>query len=109
MSAPVKLEQLNATDFSITWDDGHISRFHGADLRKACTCAACVYEWSGEKLLDESKIAKDIHPTNIRPAGNYALHITWSDGHATGFYSFEMLRKLSYGLNVIDMDQIKQD
>lgn len=94
MSAPIKLEQLNPTDFAIHWDDGVIRHYHGADLRRACVCASCVNEWTGEKQLDDKKISEDIHPKSIRPTGNYALHIIWSDGHATGFYSFEMLRKL---------------
>lgn len=94
MPTPTKIEQLNKTDFSIHWEDGVVSRYHGADLRRACGCALCINEWSGEKQLDDKSIADDIHPISIRPAGNYALHIIWSDGHATGFYSFKMLRKL---------------
>ncbi|PIR20454.1 MAG: hypothetical protein COV45_06490 [Deltaproteobacteria bacterium CG11_big_fil_rev_8_21_14_0_20_47_16] len=27
-------------------------------------------------------------------ATDFSIHIQWNDGHATGFYSFEMLRKL---------------
>ncbi len=94
MSAPVKLEQTSPTDFSITWDDGHVSNYHGADLRRVCGCATCVDEWSGEKRLNDKSIPEDTHPVSIRPTGNYALHINWSDGHATGFYSFEKLRNL---------------
>jgi DUF971 family protein len=93
VSQPTKLEQLNTTDFSIHWDDGQVSQYHGSDLRRACCCAACVDEWSGEKRLNDAQIPDDVHPISIRTKGNYALHITWSDGHATGFYSFEMLRK----------------
>lgn len=93
MPTPLKLEQLNPTDFAIHWDDGHVSKYHGADLRCVCGCAQCIDEWSGEKMLDESSIAHDVHPISIRPTGNYALHIKWSDGHDTGFYSFEKLRK----------------
>jgi DUF971 family protein len=26
--------------------------------------------------------------------GNYALSLTWQDGHSTGIYSFRMLRQL---------------
>lgn len=94
MPAPLKLEQLSATDFAIHWDDGIVSRYHGADLRRACSCATCIDEWSGEKRLDDASIADDLHPVSIRPTGNYALHIKWSDGHDTGFYSFEKLREL---------------
>lgn len=92
MTAPIKLEQLSPTDLAIHWDDGIVTRHHGADLRRACSCATCVDEWTGEKRLNDKSISEDTHPVSIRPTGNYALHIQWSDGHATGFYSFEMLR-----------------
>lgn len=92
---PTKLEQLNSTDFAIHWDDGHVSNYHGAALRRACTCANCIDEWTGKKLLSDTTIANSVHPVSIRPTGNYALHIQWSDGHSTGIYTFEYLRKLS--------------
>ena len=36
----------------------------------------------------------DVHPTQIRPVGRYALQIAWSDGHDSGIYPFERLREL---------------
>jgi DUF971 family protein len=30
----------------------------------------------------------------VAPVGNYALQFVWSDGHETGIYTFEYLRKL---------------
>jgi DUF971 family protein len=32
---------------------------------------------------------------NVEPIGNYAIRIVWSDGHSSGIYSFEHLRKIS--------------
>lgn len=32
--------------------------------------------------------------TGVEPVGNYAVRITFSDGHATGFYSWVYLEKL---------------
>jgi DUF971 family protein len=32
---------------------------------------------------------------NVEPVGNYAIRILWSDGHGSGIYSFEHLRKIS--------------
>ena len=31
----------------------------------------------------------------VEPVGNYAIRILWSDGHGSGIYSFEHLRKIS--------------
>ncbi len=37
---------------------------------------------------------KDVYITNIEPAGNYALKITYSDGHDSGLYSWDYLYEL---------------
>jgi DUF971 family protein len=31
---------------------------------------------------------------NVEQVGHYAIKIDWSDGHNTGIYSFEHLRKI---------------
>jgi DUF971 family protein len=35
-----------------------------------------------------------VQPTAIELSGNYALKITWSDGHNTGLYRWDYLRSL---------------
>lgn len=45
----------------------------GADHRPPCT--------PGQKMLDDSTIPDDIRPADIQPLGNYAVQITWEDGH----------------------------
>lgn len=37
---------------------------------------------------------KDVYITNIEPAGNYALKITYSDGHDSGLYTWDYLYDL---------------
>jgi DUF971 family protein len=32
--------------------------------------------------------------THLEGVGNYALGLTWQDGHSTGIYSFRLLRGL---------------
>ena len=63
-------------------------------LRLECPCAACVNEWTGEKMLDEARIPKDIVPARLVSVGRYAMAIHWSDGHKTGIYAYDYLRKL---------------
>jgi DUF971 family protein len=36
----------------------------------------------------------DLDLREIEQVGNYALGLTWSDGHSTGIYSFRYLRSL---------------
>jgi len=79
---------------SFTWPDGTRSVVKNLDLRADCGCAVCVDEYSGEKLLKVEDLPKDIKPTEITPLGNYALKITWSDGHASGIYPYKQIRKL---------------
>ena len=94
---PTEIRQNGATQLAIRWSDGAESRFDVRQLRLWCACAHCVDEWSGEHRLDPSTVPSDVHPIQIRSVGRYAIGIEWSDGHSTGIYSFEQLRKLSDG------------
>ncbi len=78
----------------IHWNDGAKSEFGFSELRSVCPCAVCVNEWTGERMLDPAGIPKDIHPLKIHSVGRYAMGIHWSDGHSTGIYSYDFLRKL---------------
>jgi ATP-binding protein involved in chromosome partitioning len=60
-------------------------------LRKNCGCALCIDEWTGKKVLDESKIDKDVFPHKIEPKGKYAVAIMWSDGHNSSIYPYTKL------------------
>jgi DUF971 family protein len=48
---------------------------------------------TGRKTLRDADIPVDIVPRIIAPLGNYAVSVTWSDGHDS-IYPFEMLREL---------------
>lgn len=78
----------------IRWKDTHSSVFDPRYLRLNCPCAGCVDEMSGQRTLTPSMVPDGIYPTAIHYIGKYALQFVWSDGHDTGFYSFETLRAL---------------
>lgn len=92
--APQDIEQLDAETLAITWTDGARHVFPVRDLRLACTCATCVHEWTGEKILDPLRVPAEVHPLSIETVGLYGLRIGWSDGHGTGIYTYDNLRKL---------------
>ena len=79
----------------IVWPGGEESRIPNKTLRVSCHCAMCVDEYDGTALLDPDTIPEDIHIEEISPLGNYALSITWSDGHSSGIYSWDHLRNVA--------------
>jgi DUF971 family protein len=46
---------------------------------------------------------KNVEITQIEPAGSYAIQLTFSDGHDTGIYSWELL--YDFGLRQDEMWQ----
>ncbi len=74
----------------LVFSDGRELSAKAFDLRAKCPCALCVSEVSGQRLVDTKKIPVDINPQEILPLGNYAVGITWSDGHSSGIYPYTM-------------------
>ncbi|HXV63118.1 MAG TPA: P-loop NTPase [Vicinamibacteria bacterium] len=78
----------------IRWSDGSESSFPFQFLRNHCPCAVCVDEWTGERKSLILLLPSNFRPMAMEPVGNYAVQISWSDGHNTGIYSFRYLREL---------------
>ena len=47
----------------------------------------------GNEVLQTGK--EDVSITGIEPVGNYAVKLTFSDGHDTGLYSWDILNEFS--------------
>jgi DUF971 family protein len=92
--APKTIENIEDERLRIVWEDEHVSTYSFQFLRQNCPCAMCKDEFSGEPLLDPETVPNDTKPTRSEIVGNYAISFAFSDGHGTGIYSFEHLRKL---------------
>ncbi len=79
-----------ARELEIRWADGHTSRYPHELLRGYCPCAGCQGH-SGEIRF---QTGGDLELRNLSQVGNYALGLTWGDGHDTGIYTYAFLRKL---------------
>ncbi len=90
---PVEIGRANRHDVKIAWSDGHVSVYPARWLRLKCPCAGCVDETTGAARVIATGIPQDVHPLKIDLVGRYAMTIHWSDGHQTGIYAFELLRK----------------
>ena len=91
---PAEISQESNTLLRIAWADGRSCEYEAASLRRACPCAQCVDEWTGERTLKPQAVAEDIEIRDLSIVGRYALNFRWSDGHETGIYSFQYLRDL---------------
>ena len=93
MPMPVEIIGLRRPTITFVWEDEHESEYSARDLRLACRCARCVEEMTGRPLLDPATVPLDVVATAFELMGNYAVAITWSDGHATGIHSWRALRE----------------
>jgi DUF971 family protein len=91
---PIEISQESNTQLRITWADGRACNYDSATLRRACPCAQCVNEWTGERTLMPEAISNEVEISDLEIVGRYALNFRWSDGHETGIYSFQYLRDL---------------
>ncbi|MBL8014330.1 MAG: P-loop NTPase, partial [Candidatus Omnitrophica bacterium] len=80
---------FDAKTVTLKWNDGRVWKVDNKKLRASCQCALCINEMTGEKLIDESKIRLDIAATQVTPLGNYAIGVTWNDGHSSGIYPYK--------------------
>jgi len=83
----------------IDWKDGHQSDYGVVYLRDHCPCAGCT---GSHGTTPRPKTGDNPFPmfqpalkmNTVEPVGNYAIRMEWSDGHSTGIYSFDHLRKI---------------
>jgi DUF971 family protein len=93
---------LNKTDhyLEITWNDNQVCKYPLSELREACPCVECRgghqnmgREHEPDNLL--KLIPKRSYTMSlIDMVGNYALQPTWDDGHHTGIYTWDYLKRL---------------
>src|SRR5262249_31490789 len=79
----------------LAWQDGRTDRLPYRDLRAQCPCASCRDEWTGERILDPATIRADLKIEGMEAVGNYAVRLAWNDGHGSGLYTWETLRRLA--------------
>ena len=102
--AKVRVRKTEGTGVAIDWADGQRSEWTFPYLRDACPCATCneEREQTGRAAGVPKPKKKEMfamfeapaRPTGVVPVGRYALQFTWNDGHTSGIYSWEYLRRL---------------
>jgi len=97
---PTKLAKRGDGRLLIEWSDGEQRSYSFSELRDNCPCASCREKRSqppaATTLLPvlSAAEARPLEVQGMKPVGNYAYSIEFSDGHDTGIYTFEFLREL---------------
>ena len=82
----------------ITFADGHIAAFNLVDLRLGCPCATCrSLRDRGEDTRPDPGSPTPLRIEDAELHGAWGLNITWNDGHRTGIFPFDALRRWSDG------------
>jgi Mrp family chromosome partitioning ATPase/DUF971 family protein len=75
--------------------DGSETIVNPAALRRACRCALCIEEFSGKPILKPEQVSDNVYPVSMQPLGNYAIAVSWSDGHSSSVYPYEAILKVA--------------
>lgn len=92
----IRLDRYHA--LHIVWRDGSESEYPVAYLRSKCPCATCREARADThplRVLSDDMLQTDVIVTRMNPVGRYALNFEFSDGHASGIYSFEYLCEIA--------------
>ncbi|MGI8980296.1 MAG: gamma-butyrobetaine hydroxylase-like domain-containing protein [Pirellulaceae bacterium] len=100
MTYPTALKLSDDNRLLITFSDNVTKSYRVRELRDACPCATCREKRSAPPadpfalpLLSKVEL-EPLRINGMKPVGNYAYTIAFSDGHDTGIFTFELLREL---------------
>ena len=94
----IKLHQKSRI-LEISFSDGKTFGFPCEFLRVYSPSAEVRGHGPGQEVLQVGK--KNVEIKHIEPVGTYAIQLTFSDGHDTGIYSWDLL--YDYGLHQEEM------
>ena len=84
----IKLHQKSRL-LEVAYADGSAFSFPCEFLRVYSPSAEVRGHGPGQEVLQVGK--QDVEITRVEPVGSYAIQLTFSDGHDTGIYSWDLL------------------
>jgi DUF971 family protein len=95
---PVDIQQIGV-ELAVRWEDGSESFVRLETLRRYCPCAVCKGEvdimGNLYKGPDQELTPSAFQLRSIGNVGGYGIQPVWADGHGTGIFSYEYLRKVA--------------
>ncbi len=84
----------------IRWQDDVVCQYPLGHLREACPCVECRggHQFMGPAHDPDNLLKltpkRSYKITSLEMVGNYAIQPVWDDGHSTGIYAWDYLRRL---------------
>jgi DUF971 family protein len=95
---PLDIQQIG-NELAVKWDDGTEDFILLEKLRRACPCAGCKGETdimgNVYKNPAQALTPKAFELVRLIGVGGYAIQPVWADGHTTGIYSFDYLKRIA--------------
>ena len=95
---PLDIQQIG-NELAVKWDDGTEDFILLEKLRRACPCAGCKGEvdimGNVYKNPAQALTPKAFELVRLIGVGGYAIQPVWADGHTTGIYSFDYLKRIA--------------
>jgi DUF971 family protein len=95
---PVDIQQIGS-ELAVKWDDGAESFISLEKLRRHCPCAGCKGEMDimGNlyKNPDKPLPPSAFQLVRFSQVGGYAIQPVWADGHSSGLFAFDYLRRVA--------------
>ncbi len=96
---PVRLDLDRERGLTVEWDDGVVSFYPVAHLRRLSPSAEQrelrkEMQRNPLTVLPAARTTGPLRAESAELVGNYAVRIVFSDGHHTGIYSWKYLREI---------------
>ncbi len=96
---PLDIQQIGG-ELAIKWDDGTETYVRLDALRRHCPCAGCKGEvdimGNLYKNPDQPLGEGAFELRQVVNVGGYALQPVWADGHSSGLFTFDYLRRIPH-------------
>lgn len=91
-AVPVDVQVHNESQrVDVKWADGHSSSYSISRLRGYCPCAECRGHSGGGLPWLDNKVSAIF---DVVLVGRYAVNFKFGDGHSTGLFRWDLLRRL---------------
>ena len=95
---PLDIQQIGQ-ELAVKWEDGSEDFIPLEKLRRHCPCAGCKGEMDVmghvHKGPERQLTPNSFKLRGISRVGGYGIQPAWVDGHATGIYSFDYLKRVA--------------
>jgi DUF971 family protein len=98
----IDADQFEVTDvlverdhgLTLTFADGHVCRFALDEVRSGCPCATCRgWREQGQPAWPRPGSPAEIAVVDAELVGAWGISFRWNDGHDTGIYPWDALRR----------------